>query len=82
VVWFINQQAKGEKRIPIIVVLALSEVVRHGPYAAWRAANVEVVDLNCEHRVSTCSSELRAKLITPRTRNSNRPSIVSEIRIA
>jgi hypothetical protein len=74
--------AKGDKRIRNIVLLALSDVVRHGPYAAWRAADVEAADLNFEHRVSTWSSELRAKPIRARTRKSSTLSMVSEIRMA
>jgi len=70
---------KGDKRIRNIVLLALSEVVRHGPYAAWRAADVEAADLNFEHRVSTWSSELRAKPIRARIRKSSTLSIVPEI---
>jgi hypothetical protein len=71
--------AKGDKRIRNIVLLALSEVVRHGPYAAWRAADVEGADLNFEHRVSTWSSELRSKPIRARIRKSSTLSIVPEV---
>ncbi len=71
--------AKGDKRIRNIVLLALSEVVRHGPYANWRAADVEAADLSFEHRVSTWSTELRAKPIRARTRKSSTLSTVPEI---
>jgi len=71
--------AKGDKRIRNIVLLALSEVVRNGPYAAWRSADVEAADQDFECRVSTWGSELRAKPIRARTRKSSTLSIAPEI---
>jgi len=70
---------KGDKRIRNILLLALSEVVRHGPYGAWRAADVDAADQNLEHRVSTWSSELRSRPIRARTRKLSRISLVPEI---
>lgn len=70
---------KGDKRIRNIVLLALSEVVRHGPYAHWRSADIEAADLNFERRVSTWSSELRVKQIRVEARKSSKTSLVREI---
>jgi len=71
--------AKGDKRIRNIVLLAISEVVRHGPYAAWRAADVEGADMNLEHRVSTWRSEHRVKQIRVSARRVISSSIVPEL---
>jgi len=72
--------AKGNKRIRNIVLLALSEVVRNGHYAAWRSVDVESADLNFEQRVSTWSSELRAKQIRASARKTSSSLPVPEFR--
>lgn len=70
---------KGDKRIRNIVVLALTEVVRNGPYANWRAVDVKGADLNFEHRVSTWSAELRVKQIRVNAREAIKSTLVPEL---
>lgn len=72
---------KGDKRLRNVVLLVLSEVTRHGAYASWRSIDLEAADLNFEHRVSTWSSELRAKQLRAEARKSSRLSIVPELRL-
>ncbi len=69
---------KGERRIRNVVLLALSEVVRPGPYANWRAVNIEAADLNFERRVATWSSELKVKQLRVEARKSSKASLVRE----
>jgi hypothetical protein len=73
--------AKGDKRIRNIVLLAISEVVRHGSYAAWRAADVDGADMNLEHRVSNWRSEHRVKQIRIRARRVLSSSFVPELNL-
>ena len=69
----------GGRRIRNVVLLALSEVVRHDPYANWRSADIEAADLNFERRVSTWSSELRVKQIRVEARKSSKSGLVPVI---
>lgn len=72
---------KGDRRIRNVVLLALSGVVRHGPYGNWRAVNIAAADLNLERRVATWSSELKVKQIRVDARKSSKTSLVGELLI-
>jgi hypothetical protein len=71
--------AKGDKRIRNIVLLAISEVVRHGSNANWRAIDVETADSNFENRAATWRFELRVNLIRAEARRICRGKTVPEV---
>lgn len=72
---------RGEKRIRNIVLLALSEVGKHGRYSNWRRLHVDAVEMNFEHRVSIKSALQRVKKVRSLAAKIAKTKVVPEIHL-
>ena len=72
---------RGEKRIRNIVLLALSEVGKHGPYANWRRLDVDAAEINFEQRVSIKSALHRVKKVRSLAAKFAKTKVVPEIHL-
>jgi hypothetical protein len=72
---------RGEKRIRNIVLLALSEVGKHGLYANWRRLDVDAAEINFEHRVSIKSALQRVKKVRSLAAKFTKTKVVPEIHL-
>jgi hypothetical protein len=72
---------KGDKRIRNIVLLSLSEIGKHGPYANWRSVNLDSAETNLEHRVSIKSAIHQVKKIRSSAARFSKTNVVPEIHL-
>ena len=72
---------RGEKRTRNIVLLALSEVGKHGPYANWRRLDVDAAEINFEQRVSIKSALHRVKKVRSLAAKFAKTKVVPEIHL-
>lgn len=72
---------KGDKRIRNIVLLALSEIGKHGPYANWRKLDVDSAEINFEYRVSIKNAVHQVKKIRSLAAKFSKTKIVPEIHL-
>ena len=72
---------RGEKRIRNIVLLALSEVGKHGPYANWKRLDVDAAEINFEQRVSIKSALHRVKKVRSLAAKFAKTKVVPEIHL-
>jgi hypothetical protein len=72
---------KGDKRIRNIILLALSEIGKHGPYANWRRLDIDSAEITLEHRVSIKSGLQRVKKVRSAAPKFSKTKIVPEIHL-
>ena len=72
---------KGDKRIRNIVLLTLSEIGKHGPYANWRSVNIDSAETNFEHRVSIKNAAHQVKKIRSLASKFSKTKVVPEIHL-
>ena len=72
---------KGDKRIRNIVLLRLSEMGKHGPYANWRSVNIDSVETNFEYRVSIKNAMHQVKKIRRLASKFSKTKVVPEIHL-
>jgi len=69
---------KGDKRIRNIVLLTLSEMGKHGPYANWRRLDIDSAETNLECRVSIKSATHQVKKIRSLAAKFSKAKVVPE----
>jgi hypothetical protein len=72
---------RGDKRIRNIVLLALSDLGKHGPYSNWRRLDVDSAEINFEHRVSIKSALHLIKKIRSSAAKFSKTKVVPEIHL-
>jgi len=72
---------KGDKRIRNIVLLTLSEMGKHGPYANWRSVNIDSAETNFEYRVSIKNAAHQVKKIRSLASKFSKTKVVPEIHL-
>jgi len=72
---------KGDKRTRNIVLLALSEMGKHGPYANWRRLDIDSAETNLECRVSIKSAMHQVKKIRSLAAKFSKTKVVPEIHL-
>ena len=72
---------KGDKRIRNIVLLTLSELGKHGPYANWRSVNIDSAETNFEYRVSIKNAAHQVKKIRSMASKLSKTKVVPEIHL-
>jgi hypothetical protein len=72
---------KGDKRIRNIVLLTLSEIGKHGPYANWRSVNIDSAETNLEYRVSIKNAAHQVKKIRRLASKFSKTKVVPEIHL-
>ena len=72
---------KGDKRIRNIVLLTLSEIGKHGPYANWRSVNIDSAETNFEYRVSIKNAMHQVKKIRSLASKFSKTKVVPEIHL-
>lgn len=72
---------KGDKRIRNVVLLTLSELDKHWPYANWRRLDIDSAETTLEHRVFIKSGLHRVKRIRSSAAKFSKTKVVPEIHL-